>query len=51
MMPAQVLARAVPVLAYPIAKPAHFADQLFARHRFEIVVHGVGLSRWRLIGI
>lgn len=39
MVPAQIVARAVTMLAYALPEPLHFGDELVTRHAFEISVH------------
>jgi hypothetical protein len=39
MMPAQVMARAVPVFSDAGPEPLHFLDELLSIERGEIIVH------------
>lgn len=43
VMPAQVVSRAVAMVAYGAAEFDHFSDQLFSHHALEIVIHRISL--------
>jgi hypothetical protein len=44
MVPAELVARAITMIANPLPQPLHFGDELVTRHAFKISVHRASVS-------